>query len=115
MIKKTLALTLFGLIALSGVPASAQPAYDLVSIRVSYKGLDIQSEAGAKILLRKIENAADEICRDQVSAPMDEARKVRPCKQEIVARTVAQVNSPALQALSERKAPVTLARQDPAN
>jgi hypothetical protein len=46
---------------------------------------------------------------------MDEARKVRPCKQEIVARTVAQVNSPALQALSERKAPVTLARQDPAN
>jgi hypothetical protein len=34
---------------------------------------------------------------------------------DTVARTVAQVNSPALQALSERKAPLTLARQDPAN
>ena len=115
MIKKTLALTLFGLIAVSGAPASAQPAYDPVSIGVSYKGLDIQSEAGAKILLRKIENAASEICRDQVSSPMDEVRKFRPCKKEIVARTVAQVNSPALQALYERKAPLTLARQDPAN
>jgi hypothetical protein len=46
---------------------------------------------------------------------MDEVRKFRPCKKEIVARTVAQVNSPALQALYERKAPLTLARQDPAN
>jgi hypothetical protein len=46
---------------------------------------------------------------------MDEVRWFRPCKKEIVARSVAQVNSPALQALYERKAPLTLARQDPAN
>lgn len=115
MINKTLALTLFGLIAFSGATASAQPAYDPVSIRVSFEGLDIQSEKGAKILLRKIENAAAEICSEQVSSPMDELRRFRPCTQEIVARTVAQVKSPAVQALYSRKAPLTLAQQVPAN
>lgn len=111
MINKTLALTLLGLIAFSGAPASAQPASDQARIKVSYEGLDIQSEKGAKILLRKIENAAAEICYDQGS---DRVR-FRPCTQEIVARTVAQVKSPALQALYGKKAPVTLAQQGPAN
>ena len=38
MINKTLALTLLGLIAFSGAPASAQPASDQARIKVSYEG-----------------------------------------------------------------------------
>lgn len=111
MINKTLALTLFGLVAFSGVTASAEPASDLTAVRINYKGIDIQSEKGAKIVLHKIETAAAEICRDQASTRLEEVKLFRPCTREIVSRTVAQVNSPALKALYSGKTQVTMAQQ----
>jgi UrcA family protein len=115
MIKQTLALTLFGLIAFSGATASAQSTSDVTAIRVSYEDLDLQNEKGARILLKRIEGAAAGICRSQVSSRMDNVRWFRPCVREVMTRTVAQVNSPVLQALYENRAPLNLAQQGPAN
>ena len=111
MFNKTLALALFGLVAFSGAGASAQTDPDQVSMKVSYGDLNIQSPDGAKVLLRRIENAAHAICAGQGSNTMDRMRRLKPCVREVVERTAAEVNSPALHELAGVSSTLVLARQ----
>jgi UrcA family protein len=116
MIKQTLAVTLLGILALSGGAASAaspQTDFDQVAVKVSYAGLDINSEEGARILLHRIDRAAGEVCGGPPSNRQDRLRWYRPCKKEVVQRTVSGINSPTLRALAGVESPMTVAQQTP--
>lgn len=67
-----------GLLALTGTSASANPFGEEMAIKVSYSGLDINTEAGAKVLLNRIEQAAGEICGPEPSNRLDRIQTFRP-------------------------------------
>ena len=95
----SIALIAIGLLALSGASASAQPALDEVKVKISYAGLDINTESGARTLLKRIENAAGEVCGGEPSNRIDRFQKFRPCVKDVVQRTVSGINSPTLTAV----------------
>ena len=95
----SIALIAIGLLALSGASASAQPALDEVKVKISYAGLDINTEAGAKTLLHRIQRAAGEVCGGEPSNRIDRFKTFRPCVKDVVQRTVSGIDSPTLTAV----------------
>jgi UrcA family protein len=95
-------LITLGLAAGSGTAGAADGVGQLSKI-VSYRDLNLDTTAGAKVLYARIRSAAFEVC-----APFDGgelARKVRwhSCYDHAVESAVAQVDKPSLTALhSER-------------
>lgn len=97
--KRIVALGLGGLIAISG-PALAGPATHAVHLRVSYAGLDIYSHAGARILMGRLEQAAEAVCGTEPT-PLDieGMHAYQACRKAALQNAVAAVGSPALAAL----------------
>ena len=110
MNKHSLAMIAIGLLAMTGASASADPFGEEMAIKVSYSGLDINTEAGAKVLLNRIEQAAGEICGPEPSNRLDRIQTFRPCTREIVKRSVAKVNSPTLTALAGQRPSFAMAQ-----
>ncbi|MCA3712799.1 MAG: UrcA family protein [Phenylobacterium sp.] len=111
MNKPSLALIAISLIALSGASASAQPNPDEVAIKVSYNGLDINTASGAKVLLRRIEQAATAVCGGEPANRLDRMKTFRPCTKEVVNRTVSKIDSPALTALLRDRTATAMVQQ----
>lgn len=68
-------------VALSGaivLPASAGSEEEVPTRTVSLAGIDMHSEAGAKIVYQRIENAADRVCR--VNTGRRSLREIEPAK-----------------------------------
>ena len=107
----SIALIAIGLLALSGASASAQPALDDVKVKVSYAGLDISTESGARTLLKRIEHAAAEVCGGEPSNRLDRFAKFRPCTKDVVKRTVSGIDSPTLTAVYRGGWTLTMAQQ----
>jgi len=98
MSTKTRFATLVGLAALGfAAGADAGPAMsptsdrDAVSVKVSFADLDASGEAGAKALLKRIQNAARDICGSELN-PF-------ACRSDTVDRAVASLGNPAVTAL----------------
>jgi UrcA family protein len=72
---------------------------DLPSRRVSYADLDISKPAGAKVLYRRIEAAAEQVCGIEGRRDLSAMTRNRACIDEAVATAVARVNSVALRDL----------------
>ncbi|MCA6247848.1 MAG: UrcA family protein [Phenylobacterium sp.] len=107
----SIALIAIGLLALSGASASAQPALDDVKVKVSYAGLDISTESGARTLLKRIEHAAAEVCGGEPANRLDRMKTFRPCTKEVVNRTVSKIDSPALTALLRDRTATAMVQQ----
>lgn len=111
MKKHSLAILAIGLLALSGGAASAQSSLDGVSVKVSRAGLDLNTESGARTLLKRIETAAAEVCGGEPSNRLDRFQKFRPCTREVVQRTVSGINSPTLSAVYGGRTTLVMAQQ----
>jgi len=88
------ALTL-GIVSTNALAASAEAVR---GITVSYSELDLSKSVGAKVLYKRIQLAAFEVCNEFVG-PFSELRtKASGCYRNAVANAVAQVNSAQLTA-----------------
>jgi UrcA family protein len=97
--------------ALSGaIPARAQTSDAAPSVTVRYNDLNIGSRAGAEVLLRRIETAANSVCG---GAPdirqLSQWAGFQACRTSAVERAVAAAESPMLTAMAHRRSPASLA------
>lgn len=84
---------------LTATPALAR---DVNARRVSYADLDLSNDAGARVLLRRIDQAARAVCGDRSGPmPITKRNQIRMCIAETTGQTVAAVNAPVVTALYE--------------
>lgn len=87
----------------ASAPASAQSQSDPVRVTVSYADLNIDRPQGAKVLLQRIQVAADRACG---GAPdlrlLTERANYDRCRAHAVAAAITAVNSPTLAAMAGR-------------
>ncbi len=95
---RCIAIAAFAFAASAFGPAAAIAAEsgDMLTQRVSYKDLDLTSEAGAHTLYQRIKSAANHVC-----APLSGRQLIRhmsqsTCVTGAVERAVKQVNEPTL-------------------
>ena len=96
---------------LSGAaPVLAQTSDAVPSVLVKYRDLDIGSPAGAQVLLKRIEAAANTACG---GAPdirqLSQWASFEACRKSAVARAVVAVDSPMLTAMAHSRARASLA------
>ena len=73
---------------------------DVQSAKVSIAGIDTSSHEGCpQIVLRRIRNAAGEVCGGEPSRQLDRQEKFKPCVQDVTQRTVSKLNNPHLTAM----------------
>ena len=93
---------------------AAPPGYEVATRTVKYGDLDLTRSAGAATLYSRIQNAAKAVCEPAISSGARESMLLTlHCKEQSIARAVADVNAPALTSyyVSKTKRPITLARQ----
>jgi UrcA family protein len=96
---------LCGATTLCALQATAIAADDaLPTRRVSYADLDISKPAGAKVLYRRIEAAARDVCGFDTSSVLRPTAQNRACITQAVDVAVKRVNSVALSELHSAKA-----------
>ncbi len=89
--------------ALSSGPAAAQDSAansDSISVRVPYRDLNLATEAGATVMLRRIRSAATAICGPQPDDVVDYGAQYDACVKAIIDRSVASLNSPMVTAMA---------------
>jgi UrcA family protein len=84
-------------VAFFAVAAQAGDApLDVGSRAVRYSDLNLSSEAGAKVLYRRIYYAAVQVCGDAFSRQLDQAAAAKACMDKAIASSVRAVNSAQL-------------------
>ena len=81
--------------ALAGAPDQAADN----SIKVSYADLNIQSEAGARVLYARLKRASEKACNVESLSELgsvDRARNARVCYDEVLSNAVENIDSDAL-------------------
>ena len=83
-------------------PAPADPAAP--ALAVSYRDLDVSSDAGAHILFRRITTAAESVCREQMLGQhgIDPARRYIGCRNAAIGQAVRAVGSERLSLYAAR-------------
>ena len=90
--------------AVAATPASAEPW--TFSQRVSYAGLDLNSDAGARAMLYRIHNAAASVCGDRPGLrPLNERATVNACMADASDRAVADLGSSNVTAMYFQRQP----------
>lgn len=93
-------LTAAATIAISAPAFAAAPSQiDDVSVKVSYSDLNIQSEAGARVLYVRLKRASEEVCGIQphiMNGSLARTMKARRCFQETLDASVEKIDSEAL-------------------
>ncbi len=94
VMKRSLALALGSVLALSfAAPAFADPQEPRRQT-VSQDGLDTYSDDGADILIRRLRNAAENVCGDRAGPePVVQEHVTRVCTYETTANAVADANN----------------------
>jgi UrcA family protein len=62
--------------------------------KVSYAGLDLNSEEGARILFRRLKFAAGQVCEPLEGQRLEQKQRWRECYERALANAVTQVNYP---------------------
>lgn len=83
----------------AGGDAAFAQTTDTVSVKVSYTDLNLSSDAGAKVMLQRIVNAARTICGPEPTAPLDGVGYAR-CVKGTTDRAVAEFDNPNLTAVN---------------
>jgi len=95
----TVIVSVAALLASTAVPAFAQLIEDPESRVVEYGELDLNSEAGAETLIRRIDNASGSVCaRNDGRRPVRQAAMDRACEYETTEVAVNDVNHPNVSA-----------------
>ncbi len=102
---KQIIVASFAFATIAAAPAALAQPSDVLSVTVSYAGIDATSPGGAEILLRRITSAAEKVCGGEPSNPLDRSMKFKPCVDEVTQRTVAGMNNPRLAALVNKTQP----------
>ena len=110
---KTTLTTLSAVAAIALAAASsanaATPSTDVVSVKVSYEGIDLNSDAGQKIMLARITQAARQICGAQPDKWMfDASRAYDSCMTSVTDRALGQLDSARVAANGHQARPKTL-------
>ncbi|MBS0612348.1 MAG: UrcA family protein [Proteobacteria bacterium] len=88
--------------ALTGTAAAATPD-EPPSVRVGYGDLNLDTDAGAHVLYRRLRAAARQVCSDDAdSREVARAANARACQHQAIERAVRTVGSPRLAAWYER-------------
>lgn len=96
------ALAALGVIAASH-PAAAgthDESYDRISTHVSYRDLNVQSEGGARTLLRRIHYAARMVCEGYLDGGWQGRAQFFACMRDATDGAVAKLNSPLVSAMN---------------
>ena len=88
-----LAATLLGA---PSVPAFATGLDDAPARVVHFGDLDLSHRTGTAVLYARIRSAAEEVCASRVAGYFEAIAVAKSCRQEAIARAVADVNSPLL-------------------
>jgi UrcA family protein len=90
----------------SACPAGPLDQYVTHSVKVSFADLNLDSQAGAATLYRRIQNAARQVCSpDPGDRAIQRYRDWKSCYDTAVGNAVGKVNSPLLSALHSSKSP----------
>ena len=93
--------------------ASAAPTAETATVHVPVADLNLASEAGARVALRRIARAAEVVCGDEADTRDLQRRAMfETCVRGVVDRTVASAHSPMLAALNGAPAHERLAAAD---
>jgi len=76
--------------------------------RVSYAGLDLNSAAGAGILLHRLKAAAWQVCAPLDGSELAQHRRWRACYTRALAEAVRQVNHPMVTAQYQASVPTAM-------
>jgi len=100
-LRLTLAIaTLASCVAVQAAAADRQSPDDVISVRVRTNDIDPATDAGARILLRRIYTAAHQACGGEPSqTAVEMLRPHNTCVLDAVTRTIAGLNSQRLAAL----------------
>lgn len=91
-------------LALSAAAVQAQPVGPEMSVRVNVAGLDLRSEAGARVALQRVDRAAAEICGAEPDIRLlARAALYRACVRKAVEAAVASAGVPMLSELEAAK------------
>lgn len=102
IIKVSAVVGVFSLMALAATAVQAT-ALDVPPVVVHYGDLDLSTTAGAEMLYKRIETAAEKVCPSADSQLLIQYRAGVRCRAAVVAQTVAGINSPQLVAVYEAK------------
>ena len=87
----------------AAAPVAAQSPDDTVSVSVRYGDLDISRPAGAEIMLRRIENAAVEVCGGEPDQrDLGQRALFEKCRVSTIDRSVAALDAPMVTAAAGR-------------
>jgi len=102
-----------GLSAASAATAGSASDAGTAAVHVRVADLNLASEAGARVALRRIARAADAVCGDEADTRDLQRRAMfETCVRGVVDRTVASAHSPMLAALNGAPAHERLAAAD---
>lgn len=87
--------------------ARAVPSDDVPQRRVSFADLDLTRSAGAETLYARIVSAAREVCEPPSTMALQLWEQTRQCRQQAIARAVADVKAPTLTSYYAAKTPGT--------
>ncbi|MEQ1617037.1 MAG: UrcA family protein [Terricaulis sp.] len=81
--------------ALTAAPGAFADPGTPPAVTVRSQGLDLSSEAGARTVLRRIDQAADRVCGASIARQYPSTRRTfEACHRGTMARTVAQLGAP---------------------
>jgi UrcA family protein len=87
-------------ITVPAVASAADPSEDEeTSVKVSYADLNIDSEAGARVLYSRLKRASQRACNVESlteHGSVDRARDAKACYEEVLSAAVANIDSAAL-------------------
>jgi UrcA family protein len=112
MFSKTTFAAVAALSLFAGVStaSAATPSTDTVSVTVSYEGLDLNSDAGARIMLQRIAHAAGEVCGSQPDTRLlDQTHAYKSCMTSVTNRAVDKLGSAKVSVFAGRSSPTTMA------
>lgn len=82
--------------------ASAEPR-DVISVKVTFADLDLNKQAGAETLYRRIQSAARSVCGRADAREIERRSEFRDCFDETVQAALKQVNRSSLYAVHNRR------------
>jgi UrcA family protein len=101
--------TLVGVIATLGAPfataSTTSGAWNSIpTVTVQVAGLDLASEAGQRVLYRRLQGAAETACSSlDTSRSLAIRRQFRRCVKETIAKALTQVRHPGFVAYAEQR------------
>ena len=99
--KVTLMMIMCGIVGAvsAGAVSAATADEDVLSMTVRYRPSSLDTEQGAKVLYRRLVNAAVEVCPQFGANPHFVSSAVRHCREQAIADAVFKINNPRLAAV----------------